>query len=247
MSTAQILLYVILIVLVFYALSKLFSGQKNLTDFTSADNSTTIDSSKLASNVALSSYTYSIWIYVKDWNLRYGYKKIIFERIGNIQMYLGKTENDIHANIAKGAEGSEVGESNGFDSDSTRAPNVSIRNIPLQRWVHVMVSVEDKAVDMYLNGKLVKTTMISGPINQEYNNNPIHLFPTDATTTGGDTAGFSGYVSNFKFWPDPINPQEAWNVYRKGPGGDFLGQLFNTYKLQFNFLKDDKAQFSFST
>ena len=57
--------------------------------------------------------------------------------------------------------------------------------------------------------------------------------------------GFSGFTSNFQFWPNATNPQEAYNIYKKGFGGSALGNLFNKYRIKFVFLVDNQEQGSF--
>ena len=39
--------------------------------------------------------------------------------------------------------------------------------------------------------------------------------------------GFSGYTSRFNYWSKPVGPQEAWNIYKKGPCGNMFSSLIN--------------------
>jgi len=57
--------------------------------------------------------------------------------------------------------------------------------------------------------------------------------------------GFDGFVSKFQFVSDSVNPQQAYNIYKKGYGGSALGNLFNKYRVRFSFLVDNKEQGSF--
>jgi hypothetical protein len=54
--------------------------------------------------------------------------------------------------------------------------------------------------------------------------------------------GFSGYTSNIKYFANPLNPQEAYNIYRQGYGGsiDF------PYQVKIEYLKDGQEQGSFT-
>ena len=47
-----------------------------------------------------------------------------------------------------------------------------------------------------------------------------------------------------KFWPHPLNPQEAFNVYREGPGTSETN-LFNKYRIKFSYLVDNVEKGSF--
>ena len=72
MSVGMILLFIVLFILVIYILSTLFGSQTTLNDFNTATETITISSDTLPSGDGTNSYTYSIWVYVTDWNYRYG-------------------------------------------------------------------------------------------------------------------------------------------------------------------------------
>ena len=241
MSIGQIILYIVIFILVLYTLSKLLRGQTTLSDFNDATQPVDIPSANIPTADGTMDYTYSIWIYVTDWSYRYGQQKVIFERtvtdptrsnipINSPKVYLDETNNDLEVELTCGTE-------TGGLSPTGQPFNCKLQNIPLQRWANIIMSVGGRSLDLYLNGKLVKSC-IAPQIPLQAPNADILLCPA---------GGFAGYVSQFKYFPNVINPQEAWNIYRKGPGGSILGNMFNKYKLQFSFLKDDVAQFSFST
>jgi len=52
-------------------------------------------------------------------------------------------------------------------------------------------------------------------------NGDVYLSPVEPGTTASQV-GFSGYTSNLKYYPNPITPQDVWNIYRKGPGTSVL-------------------------
>ena len=61
-------------------------------------------------------------------------------------------------------------------------------------------------------------------------------------TPGG---GFQGNVSNVKYWATAISPQQAWNVYRSGPIGSSLSDLFTKYQLKFVFMTNGQEKGEF--
>jgi hypothetical protein len=174
-------------------------------------------------NGGSTNYAYSIWIYVDDWTYRYGEEKIIFLRgsIGSVfTPALSLMPNDNTAVITM---------------TTTEDPfECIVPNIPLQKWTCIIVTLNNKSLDAYVNGKLVKTCVLPDvPIVNEESS--VYLTPD---------GGFSGYTSRFQYWSTPMSPQEAWNVYKKGPGGNMFSSLINQYKVQFNFLKGDDVQAS---
>jgi len=105
-----------------------------------------------------------------------------------------------------------------------------VKNFPLQKWVNLIVSVYGRTLDIYIDGKLVRTCILPGVAKVNAKANIV------VTPNGG----FNGWTSNFKYWAHASNPQEAYNIYKKGFGGSMLGNLFNKYRIKFSFLADNK-------
>jgi hypothetical protein len=107
-----------------------------------------------------------------------------------------------------------------------------VTNIPLQRWTHILISVYGRSLDIYINGKLVRTCVMHGvPVYDVAS--PMYLTPD---------GGFSGFTSKFNYWSDMITPQQAWNIYTKGPTGNMFGNIFSDYALQLNFMKGNSTK-----
>ena len=70
---------------------------------------------------------------------------------------------------------------------------VIVENINMQKWVNVLVTVNNRTLDVYLNGKLVQT--------KAFNN----IIDTAAFNHGGITVtpqgGFGGFVSKVQYYP----------------------------------------------
>jgi hypothetical protein len=219
----NVLLIIVLFLVVVYILSWMFNGTKTLSSFASAKTELIIPSTSLPQGTSVN-YTYSIWIYIDDWSYRYGEEKIIFLRgtIGTSFMpslSLAPTDNTLDVNISM---------------DDSTPFEYSVPNIPLQKWTNLIVSLNTKSVDTYINGKLVKTVVLTSLPSMDPNAS-IYLTPNN---------GFSGYTSRFNYWNDTINPQEAWNIYKNGPGGNIFSNFLNQYKIQLSFMKGDDVKAS---
>ena len=105
----------------------------------------------------------------------------------------------------------------------------NVANVPIQRWVNVIVSLYGRTMDVYIDGKLVRTCVLPG-VAKIANNAPVYVTPL---------GGFSGYTANIHYYADSLNPQEAYNIYRKGYGGS--GFDF-PYEVKIEFLKDGEEQ-----
>lgn len=125
-------------------------------------------------------------------------------------------------------------------ADALAAANTSINvcmieNVPIQKWVNVIVSLYGLTLDVYLDGKLVRTCVLPG-VPRINNARDINV-----TNNGG----FSGWTTNFKYWSDASNPQEAYNIYKAGFGGSILGNALSKFRVQVSVLKDNVQQGSF--
>ena len=183
---------------------------------------------------ASTNYTYSFWIYINDYNHRYGEKKDIISRgvysDGTTpekvypRIYLGENQNDIHIDITC------------QDESTLSNHKIVIKNIPLQRWNHFIMTKSGSNVDIYIDGKLVKTSIIPGtPVNVDVEKN------IDVSNDGG----FSGYLSKLNYFSTAINTREAYSMYKEGYGSGMLGNFFNRFKLKFAFMQDNKETSSF--
>jgi len=97
-----------------------------------------------------------------------------------------------------------------------------ISNIPIQKWVNLIISVYGRTMDTYIDGKLVKTSLLPG-VASVNNNANIYVTPK---------GGFDGWTSKLEYYPNSLNPQEAWNIYTKGYGGSFLSNLLGSYSVE---------------
>jgi hypothetical protein len=81
-----------------------------------------------------------------------------------------------------------------------------VNNVPVNRWFLLSISIEDESVEIYIDGKLVKTCVLSSrPI---YNEGDLYV---------SIDGGFKGMLSSFRIFPYIIPPQKLQHLYRNGP------------------------------
>jgi len=211
---------------------------------------TNINPSNLGADIMNSSnFTYSVWIYVNDWNYRYGEQKTIIGRSGNLTTS-GNANNprDLSALQPCPFVNLDAKENNliiavtCFTNASTNSQigqvhYETINNIPIQKWVNLYFSVYGRTLDVYMDGKLVRTGILPGVAKITTNAN-IYLTPN---------GGFNGWTSKLQYWNYSSNPQMAWDTYMKGYGSNMFSNLFGRYKVKLALLTDnqEKAQFTF--
>jgi hypothetical protein len=209
----------------------------------------TIKSEDLAgsdSGSTTTNFAYGIWFYIDDWNYKYGEPKILFARSGKEApasddsttgsatgsmegppepcpaVIFAPVENNLTVKLTcyNAISGS---------NDETVIHNCAVPNIPLQKWTHLLISVYGRSLDVYIDGKLVKTCMLPG-VPKVSASLPVIVTPM---------GGFSGWTSNFQYWNDSINPQQAWDTYKKGYGENFLSSIFSKYSIKLSVMDGD--------
>jgi hypothetical protein len=247
MSPLSIVILIVVIVLVILLIQYIFSDPYTLQSLQNGKTASTVQASSLATNgsaVPSSNFAYSIWFYVNDWNYRYGESKVIFGRMGAASgsgsgsisglngldpcpaVVLGAVENNISVSLGCYPGINQQPTTRG---GSTVVKTCSVSNIPIQKWVNLTVSVYGRSMDIYIDGKLVRTCLLPGVANVNNNAN-VYITPN---------GGFEGWTSKFQYYPNSINPQDAWNIYTSG-----YSNWFSSYKLQISLVENGNAKSS---
>ncbi len=188
---------------------------------------TTLPASTLPLNNNPSNFSISLWFYVTNWSCGTASKDMFKIKEGstngatdNFVIKLGACQNDLDV-VTK------VNSASGGKTDSV----CHVSNIPIQRWVCLIVSIYGRTLDIYLDGKLVRTCVLPSV--------SVALQNQTQLTTLEIGGGFDGFITSVRYKAQPVNPQEAWNTYTDGYGGSMLQDILNKYKLKLSFLVDD--------
>jgi hypothetical protein len=250
MSALSIVITVVVIVLIFMLLRYIFSDPYTLQNIQSGQTTSTISASSLAtngSNTPSSNFAYSVWFYVNDWNYRYGEPKVIFGRMGASSgsnqgsvpgvsgldpcpaVVLGAIENNISVSLGcyPGADQEPT-----TPGGNTVVHTCTVANVPIQRWVNLVLSVYGRTMDLYIDGKLVRTCLLPGVASV---NNNANTYVTPA-------GGFNGWTSKLQYYPNSLNPQEVWNIYTQGYSS--WSSMFNAYQVQISLIENGTTQSS---
>jgi hypothetical protein len=252
MSALSIVITIVVVVLVFMFIRYLIMDPYTLQNVQNGMTSSTISASSLAtngSNVPASNFAYSIWFYINDWNYRYGEQKVVFGRMGSQSptgagsisgvngldpcpaVVLDSTENNLSISLGcyPGAnqEPTTVG-------GTTVIHTCSVANVPIQKWVNLVISVYGRSLDVYIDGKLVRTCLLPGVASINSNSN-VYVTPS---------GGFNGWTAKFQYYPSSLNPQQAWNIYSQGYS-NWLS-MFNAYQIQLSLINNGTTESSVS-
>lgn len=141
-------------------------------------------------------FTYSFWIYIADWQYNFGKTKTVFVKgDANNQapgVYLYPNKNSMAVRLSTFA----MPEGEGCDID----------NVPLQKWVHMGIILDNRTVDIYVDGKLERSCVMRGV--PKLNKSPLQF---------GSDGGFYGQLSRMQYFNRALNANDIHDIYQRGP------------------------------
>ena len=159
-------------------------------------------------------YAYGFWIYINN----YSGGKTLLQRGSNanpsLKVNLPGSTPTLKVDIKTTA--------------GTETINVT-NNFPIQKWVHVVVSKDVQVVDVYIDGKLVKS----------------HMLEASSIGHEGDLTSdaFEAFMARLKTWKHGLNPQTVYDEYMKGNGQT---GMITGYGVDVSLLRDNIEQTKFS-
>jgi Concanavalin A-like lectin/glucanases superfamily len=197
----------------------------------------TISSDKMPSLYEGGEFSVSAWIYINNWSYRQGYNKCILRIGGSsfdtIRINLGGFKPKLQVRLHtkdKSAPLSSINNSpDSIQSDSLEIQTLNamynvqqmeaglldsstpsgcdLPEVDLQRWVNIVVAVNGKTVDVYLDGKLARSCVLP------------NYFKVDSSYSCYLLAhgGFGGQIGNIMMYDSALNPETIYKNYIAGP------------------------------
>lgn len=237
-SSLEKLVLFLVFIIILYLIYNYFLKNQNETkviDIHDASEKKIIDSGKLPA-FSNTDYSISVWFYINDWNKSYGQKKYILGKYlkdGNDinpvpSITLDPFTNDLNVSVTYANPKPMYG------GKKYSIHECTVNSVPLQKWCNVIMSVNNRLLDVYLDGKLRKTCPLEGvPMGNASSNMYLCGSPDDKDT------GFSGFLSNMKIYTYAISPRKAYDIYSNGHSGSGIGSLANKYKLKMSIVEDN--------
>jgi hypothetical protein len=253
MSPLGILIIIIVIILILLIISYFFSKKTVLQGMQNGQTASIISASSLnggssssSTSVPSTNFAYSIWFYINNWNYRYGEPKVVFGRMGSAStagsgsvngvngidpcpsVVLGAVENNLTISLGCYPGANEEPTTPG---GTTVVHTCAISNVPVQKWVNLTISVYGRSLDVYIDGKLVKTCLLPGIANVNQNAN-LYVTPM---------GGFDGWTAKLQYFTNPLNPQQVWNIYTQGYANSWSSSL-GSYQVQLSLVENGTVQ-----
>jgi hypothetical protein len=237
MNLLTIIVFVLVIVLIYAVYKLMTKTTTTVSGFSDASQATTVTQDKLGSSP---NFGFSVWVYIDAWQNTTGtttttsptpttvYKKNILTRCNGtipiFKMHLDNEQNNLML---------------AFPGNPTTC---TIQNVKLQKWFNVIMSVYGNTVDLYLDGKLVRTCILTGPVTPT-TGDTVQVGGGDITCSSSSAAAgdLIGYISSVVYKNDYFTPEEAWSIYSAGYSGSGMFDFIHQYKLNFSLLKDNQS------
>jgi len=153
-------------------------------------------------------FTWSVWINVEDFTYKQNQYKHIFHK-GNDD--INQSGKEIGVNFPNNAPGLYITPNinnllikmNTFEDINE---DVIVNDLPLNKWVNVMIRVIQNQLDVFINGSLVKRHILKGVPKQNYGD----VFVTM-------NGGFSGFLSELRYFNYAIGTNKIQRLVNAGP------------------------------
>jgi len=156
-------------------------------------------------------YGIQFWMYIKDWDYKFGQAKDVVKRISgnnnsifNPRITLHPTDNSLQVAVKYFSQ-STSSTASGSTNSSGDVFTCTVENVPLQAWFSVSVTLFDRNMDIYINGRLVKSCVIPGVPR-----------PASGDIIVNDSGGFSGSICNLRTFGGMLNPSDAQAFFGSG-------------------------------
>ena len=143
-------------------------------------------------------FTYSWWTYIRDYEYKKGEWKNVFFKGNSTSwplrapgVWLHPTENSMHVYM---------------NSYGDIQNEVAISNIPIGKWFHTTLIVEQDSMSIYINGYLKERKQLAGIARQNFGDVYINAF-----------GGFSGFVSRLRYFDYAVDMSQVQADMSFGP------------------------------
>jgi len=166
-------------------------------------------------------FTWSVWIFIDNLQYLSGQYRHVFHK-GNYQL------DSMGKNFPNNAPGLYIAPNTNsliviMNSYNEINEEITIPNIPLNKWVNVIIRCQNNKLNVYINGTITRSTELAGVPKQNYGD----IF---CCTNGG----FSGYVSNLWYYNYALGTAQINQITNAGPnlkmvGSNGLSEKFSKY------------------
>ena len=154
-------------------------------------------------------FTWSVWVYIN--NLQYlegQYKHVFYKGNSNLEtnglnfpnnspgLYIAPNTNDLIVMM---------------NTYNTINEEIIIQDVPLNKWVNVIIRCQNTTLDVYINGIISRSLQLNGVPKQNYGDVFVAM-----------NGGFAGYISNLWYYNYALGVSDIHKLFVKGPNTKML-------------------------
>jgi hypothetical protein len=170
-------------------------------------------------------FTWSTWLFIKNIRNNGKYQHIFHKGVSQIQttgdkpgmnypingpgLYIDRTD-EVNQSTANKINNNLVIAMNTNTPESSSDTNIleiaTVKNVPLNKWINVVIRMKGRNMDVYINGTIVLRHTFRGVPKQNYGNVYSSL-----------NGGFDGLLSDLRYFGYALNIQEIMRLNSNGP------------------------------
>jgi len=157
-------------------------------------------------------FTWSIWILINDLynsGVTGQYKHIFHKGNSDLSNNGVNFPNNAPGLYLEPNTNSLVVIMNTFDNINEE---ITVPDIPLNKWVNVIMRCQNKTLDIYVNGNIIRSLELSGVPKQNYGDVFVAM-----------NGGFNGYISNLWYFNYALGTAKIQDITKAGPNTKFIG------------------------
>jgi hypothetical protein len=161
-------------------------------------------------------FTWSVWIYIDDLTYNSGRYRCVFYKGNDFTRDPNNLDNQ-GLNFPNNAPGLYIAPNTNslvimMNTFNVINEEIQINDIPINKWVNVVIRCQNNKLDVYINGSIIKSHHLHGVPKQNYGD--VFIAPN---------GGFSGYISNLSYYDYALGITEIANISKNGADTNMRG------------------------
>jgi hypothetical protein len=162
-------------------------------------------------------FTWSVWIFIDDLTYNSGKYKCVFYKGNDYATNPDSVEQQQGLNFPNNAPGLYIAPDTNnlvvfMNTFNVINEQIAVEDIPLNKWVNVIIRCQNNILDIYINGTITKSHHLHGVPKQNYGD--VYVAPN---------GGFSGYISNLWYYDYAMGTSAINKLVTGGPNTKMKG------------------------
>jgi hypothetical protein len=172
-------------------------------------------------------YYYEAWILINA-NMPTDKEHVLFNRGVNFVVGLKGSTLTIYCESDDATSRGTISSSGVYSPITSTMSFEVTKQFPFQKWAHLVLNVDGRTIDAYVDGKLIRSTTVD---------KTMKIVSDDSITIGNSYT--EGKITRFRRTGGSISPQGVYNSYMIGSGESMSA---SDYGIKIGFMKNDSVR-----